>query len=56
MGLGLDRGKAFGSKYDGKVARKVMEATGETYNGYHVILKMNENERSTMIDQYIDDL
>ena len=55
-GLGLDRGRAFGGKYDGKVVRKVMEAPDEIYNGYRAVLKMEENRRPAVTNKYIDDL
>ena len=55
---GLDRGKAFGGKYDGKVARAVMEDPGKIYNGMRDILK-NSRESSVeedFIDTLLDDV
>jgi len=51
---GLDRGAAFGGKYNGKVARKVMEDPSPIYLGVRDILK--ERKAPHITDQYIDDL
>ena len=52
----LDRGgKAFGGKYDGKVARSVMERPEDVYDdGFRKILK--DNKRESVSGSYIDEL
>ena len=54
---GLDRGKAFGGKFNGKDARKVMENSDEYYDGMRTILK--ENSVPTLhgyVDKLCDDV
>ena len=51
---GLDRGAAFGGKYNGKVARKVMENPTPIYTGVGDILKARKAPHIT--NEYIDNL
>jgi len=51
---GLDRGKAFGGKYNGKDARNVMDKPEKFYNGMREILK--QGKALTVTDQDIDTL
>ena len=51
---GLDRGAAFGGKYNGKVARKVMENPMPIYDGVKDILKARKAPHIT--NEYIDKL
>ena len=52
---GMDRGKAFGGKFDGKDARKVMEKPGTMFDeGLRAILI--NGKRNTIEDTYITDL
>ena len=51
---GLDRGATFGGKYNGKVARKVMQNSEPIYSGVCAILNARKAEHIS--DAYIDNL